>query len=108
MVSVWGARALWLDESYAAAPRTSFLIGREFAHIHPLPDGSMHLALPPEAASEVLAKRWGEQHPVAKTGLLPLGIVMVYAPRDERELDVVMHIVRESFRFASDDGELRA
>ena len=40
-ISVPGARALWLRNEVPAGPQEAFMIGREFAHIHPLPDGSM-------------------------------------------------------------------
>jgi hypothetical protein len=43
----------------ASARPEAFLIGREFAHVHPRYDGSMHMMLPPEAVDEVLAKGWG-------------------------------------------------
>ncbi len=108
LVSVRGARALCVVESLGIGPRAAFLIGREFAHIHPPPDGSMHLALPPDDARQVIARGWGEQHPVARLGFLAPGIVMIYAPRDDRELEVVLHIVEASFRFASGDVALPA
>jgi hypothetical protein len=108
LVSVRGARALCVAESLGTGPRAAFLIGREFAHIHPPPDGSMHLALSPKDAHEIIEKGWGEQHPVARVGYLPPGIMMVYAPRDDRELEVVLHIVQAAFRFASGDAQLPA
>lgn len=108
LVSVRGARALCVEKSLGTGPRAAFLIGREFAHIHPPPDGSMHLALPPKDAQEVIAKGWGEQHPVARAGYLPPGIVMVYAPRDDRELEIVLDIVQAAFRFASGDAQMPA
>jgi hypothetical protein len=49
-ISVPGAQALWLRDEVPAGPQEAFMIGREFAHIHPLPDGSLHAALPPELA----------------------------------------------------------
>ncbi len=36
-ISVPGARALWLREDVPAGSREAFMIGREFAHIHPMP-----------------------------------------------------------------------
>ena len=48
-ISVPGARALWLRDEVPAGPQEAFMIGREFAHIHPLPDGSLHAALPPDS-----------------------------------------------------------
>ena len=59
-ISVPGARALWLREELPAGPQEAFMIGREFAHIHPMPDGSLHAALPPEVAQEALRKGWAE------------------------------------------------
>ena len=38
-ISVPGARALWLREEVPAGPREAFMIGREFAHVHPMPVG---------------------------------------------------------------------
>ena len=67
-ISVPGARALWLREDVAAGPPEAFVIGREFAHIHPMPDGSLHAALPPEVAREAIRKGWAEQHPASRMG----------------------------------------
>src|SRR5215207_515914 len=55
-ISVPGTRALWLREELPIGPQEAFLIGREFAHIHPMPDGSLHAALPPEVAQEALER----------------------------------------------------
>jgi Family of unknown function (DUF5519) len=99
-ISVPGARALWLDEDVAAGPAEAFLIGREFAHLHPPPDGSLHLALPRELAAEAVATGWAEEHPIARTGLIPPTVVMAYAPRDAAELDVIAGLVAASHRFA--------
>jgi hypothetical protein len=95
-ISVPGARALWLREALSAGPREAFMIGREFAHIHPMPDGSLHAALPPEIAQEAIGKGWAEQHPVARMGYIPPNVVMIYAPRDEQEIEVVAGLVVES------------
>lgn len=108
MVSVSGARALCLDRAGAGGPRAAFLIGREFAHIHPPPEGSMHLALPADVAREVIEKGWGEPHPAAHLALIPPSVIMLYAPRDERELKVVIAVVTESYRFARGEGVLPA
>ncbi len=99
-ISVPGARALWLREEVPAGPREAFMIGREFAHIHPLPDGSLHDALPPEIAEEAIEKGWAEQHPVARIGYIPQNVVMIYAPRDEEEIETITSLVVESYRYA--------
>jgi len=107
-ISVPGARALWLREHVSAGPQEAFMIGREFAHIHPMPDGSLHAALPPEAAQEAMDKGWAEQHPVARMGYIPRNVVMIYAPRDAEEIEVVAGLVEEAYRYAggtaSDSG----
>jgi hypothetical protein len=100
-ISVPGARALWLREDVPAGPREAFMIGREFAHIHPMPDGSLHAALPPEVAQEAVEKGWAEQHPVARMGYIPQNVVMIYAPRDVREIEVVAGLVEEAYRYAA-------
>lgn len=93
-VSVPGARAFHLDPAHAAGPRDAFMVGNEFAHLHPAYDGSLHLVLPEAEAREVIAKGWGEFHPLVEQGIAPPTNVMVYGPRNEAELDTVMHIVR--------------
>ena len=100
-ISVPGARALWLREEVPDGPPEAFVIEREFAHIHPMPDGSLHAALPPEVAREAIRKGWAEQHPVARMGYIPQNVVMIYAPRDSQEIEVVAGLVVDAYRYAS-------
>ena len=101
-ISVPGSRALVLQNG-AAANHAAFMIGREFAHIHPAPDlGSMHLVLPREDVQPMIDAGWGENHYLVEQGQWPLGLVMVYSPRDEDELEVVKQIVTRSYEFATD------
>jgi hypothetical protein len=99
-ISVPGARALVLAPAEATGPPEAFLIGREFAHLHPAPDHSLHAMLPSDTATEAVATGWAEPHPVALRGLIPPTTVMLYAPRDEAELDVIESLVRASHAFA--------
>jgi hypothetical protein len=99
-ISVPGARALVLAPEEAAGPPEAFLIDREFAHLHPAPDHSLHAMLPTETVTEAVAARWAEPHPVALRGLIPPTAVMLYAPRDEADLDVIESLVRASHAFA--------
>lgn len=99
-ISVPGARASILDEGVEAGAREAFLIDREFCHLHPPADDSLHMALPMAVAEEAKASGWAESHPVAEQGLIPEPIVMVYAPRDTEELTVVQRLVDASYRFA--------
>ena len=100
-ISVPGARALWLREDLPTGPQEAFVIGREFAHIHPVPDASLHAALPPEVAQEAMSKGWAEQHPIARMGYIPQNVVMIYAPSDWQEIEVVAELVVEAYRYAS-------
>jgi len=101
VISEPGARALWLDDSVPAGPPEAFLIGREFAHLHPGADHSLHVMLPPDLAEEAVRIGWAEQHPVARRGLIPANAVMLDAPRDDEELDVVTALVEAAYSFAS-------
>jgi hypothetical protein len=99
-ISVPGARALILAPGEPTGPPEAFLIEREFAHLHPAPDHSLHAMLPLEAAREAIDAGWAEHHPVALRGLIPQTAVMLYAPRSEDELDVIESLVRASHAFA--------
>jgi len=93
LVSVPGARALHLAEELARGPTEAFQRWPEFAHMHPAHDGSLHLTLPPAVRAAVLAKGWGEPHPVS-------GAVLAYGPRDRDELEVVWALLVASYRYA--------
>lgn len=90
-ISVPGARALTLPQS---RPRLQlFLVGTEFAHLHPAPDLSLHTVLPRELVAEAIGAGWAEPHPIARRGLIPDTVVMLYAPREETELEVVAGLI---------------
>ena len=72
------------------------MIGREFAHLHPPDDGSLHMSLPAEIVRTVVDNGWAELHPLAGEHGLPGNIVMVYGPRDDAELQIVAALVRAS------------
>jgi hypothetical protein len=99
-ISVPGARALVLAPGEPTGPPEAFLIDREFAHLHPAPDHSLHAMLPTETVTEAVEAGWAEPHPVALRGLIPATAVMLYAPRDEAELDVIESLVKASHAFA--------
>ena len=78
-ISVPGARALVMADEVVCNTE-AFMIGREFAHIHPPPDnGSMHVKLPDFEAWEVLQKGWGEHHYLFSQGHLPIGLVLLFS-----------------------------
>jgi len=95
-VSVPGASAAIIDDAVVADGE--FLVGREFAHIHPAPDHSLHVALPAPLAEKVVALGWAERHMLAGTDGVPIGTVMIYAPRDVGEVAAVATIVEAAHR----------
>jgi phospholipase/carboxylesterase len=99
-ISVPGARAFVIRKP--GGPEEAFLVPQvgEFAHLHPPYDGSLHLALPPALGADVLTKQWGVAHPLAGLRVTP-GMVMVFGPRDEAELEVVTGVVATSHAWAS-------
>jgi Family of unknown function (DUF5519) len=99
-VSVPGARAFHLPDSTTGA-REAFMVGREFAHLHPARDGSLHMALPAGVVDRVIENGWMERHSLAGRFGLPDNIVMAYGPRDEDELAVVEELVRASYAHAT-------
>lgn len=57
----------------------------------------MHLVLHPADSRAVLEAGWGERHPLSRGGsferFVPVDFVMVYAPRDEQEVEMVVRII---------------
>jgi phospholipase/carboxylesterase len=98
-ISVPGARAVQAPD--ATGPEEAFLVpsAREFAHLHPSHDGSLHLVLPVDLAADAVAQGWAQVHMLAGIRLSP-GFVLVYGPRTEAELEVVAGLVEASHRFA--------
>jgi hypothetical protein len=98
MISVPTSEALWLDESVPAA-REAFMPpagSREFAHLHA--DGSWHLVVDETLVKKIVEASWGERHPWYDRGVLE---VLVYAPRNEAEMQVVQQLVLASIEHAS-------
>jgi hypothetical protein len=65
--------------------------------MHPS-DNSLHVYVSPQDAREVIEKGWAQRFPV--TWLAPPSWVMLYAPRDEKEVEIVREIVRAGVCFA--------
>jgi phospholipase/carboxylesterase len=95
LVSVPGTRAFHLP-SCAHASSGCFMLEREFAHLHPHYDGSLHMTLPPAIVEGVIDRGWAERHPLAGKHGLPANIVMVFGPRDDAELTVVAALLHAS------------
>ncbi|PCI70917.1 MAG: hypothetical protein COB26_00765 [Piscirickettsiaceae bacterium] len=106
IISVPGAEALWLNENQACNCTDGFMIDREFAHVHPAYDGSLHMALSATDFQHVIEQHWGEKHPLAGMGPIPETVALVYAPRNDDEIGTVLSIVQASLSNALKTNEV--
>jgi phospholipase/carboxylesterase len=106
-ISVDGARALMLDDSTPGGPAQAFMVRREFCHVHAQGDFSLHATLPVPLAIAAERAGWAEPHFLVHTGQAPPTVVMLYAPRDDVEHDVVERLVRSSYEFALSEAPTR-
>ncbi|KAI1444976.1 hypothetical protein ABKA04_000020 [Annulohypoxylon sp. FPYF3050] len=72
-------------------------IGGEFAHPHG--EGSTHLLLSLVDAAAAIESGWAERHRMSGA-LIPWGFVMIYAPRDDEELEIWKEFIVTSARYA--------
>ena len=88
------ARAIHLAPEFGTGPDDAFIkVSREFAHIHPLQDGSLHMTLPATVKKIVTEAGWGVPHPIQNTQL-------VFGPRDRDEIEVVWQVLLKSYTYA--------
>lgn len=66
------------------------------------PDGALHLGLKPEWAQKVMDKGWATIHPFARymAGAVPPQSLLIFAPRDARELATVKRIADAAHGYA--------
>ncbi|KAF2020941.1 hypothetical protein BU24DRAFT_416600 [Aaosphaeria arxii CBS 175.79] len=74
----------------------------EIAHVHPS-DSSLHVYLSPRDARVVVEKKWGERFSV--DWIAPKSWVLVYAPRNATEVEVIREIVEAGIKFAVEGGK---
>ena len=94
-----GCNALYLPDAHALGPSEAFIDGHEFCHLHPMPQGNIHLTLPLFLREQTIRLGWGERHPIAEAGIL-IALVTLYAPRDRQELATVFALIVQSCRYA--------
>ncbi|KAI0880758.1 uncharacterized protein GGS22DRAFT_192893 [Annulohypoxylon maeteangense] len=90
--------AIWIKDSVPQRDEIKHLHG-EFAHPHG--EGSTHLVLSLADAATAIEACWAERHRMSGVGnLIPWGFVMIYAPRDDDELEVWKMFIVVSARYA--------
>ena len=95
-------QAMSLKEEYVM-PTLSATCRREVLHIHES-DMSAHVLLSLADAKEVISKGWGERHRVTGT-VIPLGYTLLYIPRNEEEVGVLMKIFEAGIEYAKSNGK---
>lgn len=101
-------KALFVRDSINGNPTIMPITHAEVGHVHPT-DGSMHMILSPSDAKVVIMSGWGELHGLAGQTFAPgrqlaPGYMMIYAPRDKRELEVVKQIMEAAIRYNCYNG----
>ncbi len=96
-VSLPGAVGFQFDQGVPLERPESIPGGREFAHLHP--DGSLHAALDPELAIKAVEAGWAIHHPWADKRDGWGGLVMLYTPQTEAELEIVFDLVEASYEY---------
>lgn len=96
-----GTVGLHLEAERTSDDPDAFMLEREFAHVHPVPDSSLHMVLPEPLRSAAIEAGWAEPHPMAGRPTISKDIVLVFAPRDAGELDVVEGLVRAAHGYAA-------
>jgi hypothetical protein len=96
-VSLPGAVGFQLKDGVSVARPEAIVGGREFAHLHP--DGSLHASLHPDTARAAVQAGWAVAHPWADQRAGWEGVVMIYTPTTQAELDFVLQLVRSSYTY---------
>ena len=72
------------------------------------------MVLAPQDARKVMDAGWGQLHPMAGREILkkmigktvPRAFILIYAPRDDGEIERVMEVVRAAVGYMTDSTEL--
>ena len=96
-----GTLGLFIRENdHKASSAEAFLLGNEFAHHHPKGDGGLHLVLPPAWHASAIKKGWAVPHTLAGQPSVSRWTLLIFAPRDVDERDVVRRLIEVSESFA--------
>jgi hypothetical protein len=85
-----------LEQGAASEESESFLSVREFARVM-TGAPTIYLALPLIWAHWAIVRGWAEPHYLGSFGFLPAGTVVVYTPKDRRELSVCYSLFRSAY-----------
>ncbi|EOA91552.1 uncharacterized protein SETTUDRAFT_162243 [Exserohilum turcica Et28A] len=89
--------AIYVKQDVKTINSVAHKIFYEVAHVHPA-ENSLHVYVSPKDAKLIMERGWGQRFPV--TWIAPPSWIMVYAPRNEHEVQVVREIVRAAMCYA--------
>lgn len=96
-------QAIFLSDGLQA-PTAASKTGGEICHIHDS-DGSLHVSLSNADGKEVLSKGWGERHRLSGK-YMHLGYTMMYAPRDQEEVQIMGLLFKAGIAFMTGGKEV--
>ena len=88
-----------IDEGLASDDLSNFINGTEFARVL-FGAPTIYLTLPLSYAHWAIVRGWAEPHFSGSFGLMPPGVMVVYTPRDENEMEVCRSLFLTSYNFA--------
>lgn len=100
------ADALWVNDAHLACALGEGY-SREITHIHQNTDYSAHVIVAPRDATKILQSAYGQLHgwagvkPFGKK-LLPKQYVLLYAPRNDEEVELLLGIVKASIGYMTE------
>jgi hypothetical protein len=85
----------------------------EISHVHAGLDGTVHMILHPKDCKKIFKSGWGQRHGFSGHPILgklertrlPVNFVLIYAPRDQAELEIVMKILEAAVQFMTGTRE---
>lgn len=92
---------LRLQETAARYNFAAFISPGEFARVL-LGAPTIYLALPLVCAHWAIVRGWAEPHYLCYHGLMPPGALVVYTPRDQRELSTCYSLFLAAYTAASE------
>ncbi|QIB64842.1 luciferase domain-containing protein [Kineobactrum salinum] len=98
-----GTVGLYMEGTHACGSDRAFLLNNEFAHVHVEDDGSLHAILPEPLRTAAIEAGWAEPHPLAGRPTVSPDTVMIYAPRNNKEVEVIASLVVSSWHNARQD-----
>ncbi|KAL2007592.1 hypothetical protein VTN00DRAFT_9030 [Thermoascus crustaceus] len=90
----------------------------EISHVHGTSDHSVHVTLAPQDCKKVLLAGWGQRHALDGSRImkrfggpgkyLPREYILIYAPRNDAELQTVLRIVRASVGYMANTRDVKS